>query len=386
MGYSMASRVLARAFAVSLISLSLVTQSIACTVLSYRDANGNMYTGRTNEYAGMQPDELTYFPAGTRIESVTPDGKQGHTFNTKYGIVGATLKGMVPNAKQDMLHEAVNDQGLTITANAFTENTQPKLTAPLDKILSVLDFGTWALGNFKNTQEVKQAIERKDIEVWLPNIASMWNLLAPVHYAMFDREGNGIVIEFNEGLINVYDNTVGVMTNDPSFPWHLKNLNNYAGLTNVDKSSGQFNRQKVMAPDSGSALRSLPASNLSPDRFIKAAYYSNFAWKAKTPDEAIQMVSHVMNNFDRPIGITIDEPGTGAKGEGAASKGPTSEATWFTTMNDLNQGHFYIRTIKMINYVKIDVRKLASLKAVKTVSFDVLSKHINLDGTDLFLK
>lgn len=55
-------------------------------------------------------------------------------------------------------------------------------------------------------------------------------------------------------------------------------------------------------------------------------------------------------------------------------------------MTDLNQSHFYIRTIKMINHVKIDMRQLASIKMVKTVSFDALSKYTSLDGTDLFLK
>ena len=56
--------------------------------------------------------------------------------------------------------------------------------------------------------------------------------------------------------------------------------------------------------------------SVTPDRWSN---YSNFAWKAKTPDEAIPMVSHLMNNFDRTMSITIDEPSTGAKSEGAAS-------------------------------------------------------------------
>lgn len=35
---------------------SSVGNSIACTVLITHDANGATYQGRTNEYAGMQPD------------------------------------------------------------------------------------------------------------------------------------------------------------------------------------------------------------------------------------------------------------------------------------------------------------------------------------------
>ena len=35
-----------------------------CTALTYKDANENLYVGRTNEYPGMLPDELTYYPVG----------------------------------------------------------------------------------------------------------------------------------------------------------------------------------------------------------------------------------------------------------------------------------------------------------------------------------
>ncbi len=121
----------------ALLSLALlassVGNSVACTVLAIRDANGNVYQARSNEFVGQQPDALTYYPPGTRIESVTPDGKQGKTFNTKYEIFGATLKGMTPNAKQETIHEAVNDQGMSLTTNAFMGNTSPTITQPPEK-------------------------------------------------------------------------------------------------------------------------------------------------------------------------------------------------------------------------------------------------------------
>jgi choloylglycine hydrolase len=357
----------------------------ACTMLSYTDAKGNLYVGRTNEYPGMLPDELTYYPVGTQIESATPDGKQGLVFKTKYAILGATLKGMVPNAKQDTVHEAVNDQGLSISALEFTENSEPKITASPNKILSALDFGTWALGNFKSISELRGAVERDGIQFWLPRIKSMGNLITPVHFSIVDRTGDAAVVEFTDGKVNIHQNPAGVLANDPAFPWHLKNLQNYAGLTNIDKNTGQFNKFKVNAPDAGGALRALPASNLSPDRFIKAAFYSNFATKATTPDSAILALSHLMNNFDRPAGITIDKPSASGVGESVASSKPTSEVTFFTALKDLNRNLFYIRTISMMNYVKIDINKLNAIKSVKKVSFGSLEKYPGFNAEELFL-
>ena len=356
-----------------------------CTVLSYIDANGNAYTGRTNEYPGMQPDELTYFPCGTKIVSQMPDGKPGYSFVTKYAIFGATLKGMVPNALQDTLHEAVNDQGLSITVNAFMENGEHQITDSARNVISIVDFGTWVLGNFKTVLEVKSAIEKSEVTIWLPRIASMWNLLAPVHFALFDTTGQGIVVEFPDGKPTVYMNDVGVLTNDPAFPWHLKNLNNFAGLTNIDKNKGQFNRLTVTSPDSGNALASLPSTNISAGRFVKAAYYSHFAAKAQSKEEAIQTLSHIMNNFDRPKNITIDEAGSAGKGEAIASASDTSEVTFFTVLIDLSQREFFIRTIKSINYTKFDLKKLDKITAVTVVSFDALSLNTSFDGTHLLM-
>ena len=350
------------------------------------DANGATYEGRTNEYAGMQPDRLTYYPAGTRIESVKSDGQQGLAFNTKYAILGATLHNMTPNAKQDLLHEAVNDQGMTITANALTGTIAVQLDANAPNVLSVVDLGTWALGNFSNVAQVKQALQNKEINIWLPKIVSMGNLVFPAHYALFDKSGSGIVIEFLNGQVQVYDNPVGVMTNNPHFPWHLENLNNYAQLTNVNKNSGQFGNVKVTAFDSGNALANLPGTETSPGRFIKAAYYSTYVQKAKTPQSAILNLAHVMNNFDRPIDITIDLPGTGSKGEGTASAGATSEATYFTVLNDLANHKFYIRTIYAMNFSSFDLAKLTALKKVKVVLWDQLNATDGGDATYLFLK
>lgn len=364
---------------------SSVGNAFACTVLITRDANGAVYQGRTNEYAGMQPDRLTYYPAGSKIESMKPNGQPGLTFNTKNAFLAATLYGMVPGSKQDFVHEGVNDQGMSFTVNAIMGNRSAQLDSSAQNVLAVTDMGAWALGNFQNVGQVKQALQSNQVSVWLPKIPSMANLEAPVHFALFDKTGAGIVVEFFNGQVQVYDNPVGVMTNTPAFPWHLENLNNYAQLTNVDKNTGKFGNFNVAAYDSGNALGNLPSSQTSSGRFVKAAFYSTYIEKAKTPKQAIQNLAHVMNNFDRPVNITIDLPGTGSKAEGASSL-PTSEATYFTVLNDLANNQFYIRTIYAMNFSRFDLRKLAPVKKVKVVTWDKLNATDGGDATYLFLQ
>ena len=45
-----------------------------------------------------------------------------------------------------------------------------------------------------------------------------------------DAAGEAIVLEFVHGALRAHNNTVGVLTNDPTWDWHVANLNNYASL------------------------------------------------------------------------------------------------------------------------------------------------------------
>ncbi|WVH09535.1 MAG: hypothetical protein EoVTN8_948 [Fluviibacter phosphoraccumulans EoVTN8] len=58
------------------IAATSISNAAACTLLLYTDAKGRAYTGRTVEFVGETPNRLTYYPMGTRFESVMPDGKQ----------------------------------------------------------------------------------------------------------------------------------------------------------------------------------------------------------------------------------------------------------------------------------------------------------------------
>lgn len=110
-----------KTIATSLLSASLILSGIgtssACTAMMMKDANGNAYEARTMEWGGALPDALNYFPAGSQVQSETPDGKQGMTFKTKYGFVGVSFKHMSPNAKQPPFAEGANDQGLSLSLN-----------------------------------------------------------------------------------------------------------------------------------------------------------------------------------------------------------------------------------------------------------------------------
>jgi choloylglycine hydrolase len=348
----------------------------ACTTILVTDASGRAYHGRTLEYSSLLPMDMTYFPAGTKVVSSTPSGEAGLTFDTKYPILGMSFQ-VVPSAKQVAFAEGINDQGVSFSANWLTGTDSPTVGQDDARILAASDFGAWVLGNFKSVEEVKQAMTNGQTEIWVPATKLDPKAPLPLHYAINDKTGNSIVVEFTDGKVNIYDNPVGVMTNGPFFPWHLTNLQNYT-FSNVDKDTAQLGKLKIATQDGGIALSALPSAETSQGRFVKAAFYANYVRKAKTPDEAIVTLAHLMNNFDRPYDLTVDE--AGGTGDGVRSSSTSSEVTIWTTLQDLSRNLLYFRSIEAMNWAVIDMGKLKDVKQIKTVS----TSDVDKAGADSF--
>ena len=134
-----------------------------CTVIGINDVKGNLYKARTFEHSSLFPSALTYLPPGTHVVSMTPDGRDGMTFDTKFGILGMILPA-IPGSRQESFADAMNDQGLSISlpAQNFTK-APPIVNNDPTKILSAADIVHWVLGNFKNVDEVKAALN-SDVE------------------------------------------------------------------------------------------------------------------------------------------------------------------------------------------------------------------------------
>ena len=348
----------------------------ACTTILVTDESGRGYHGRTLEYSSLLPMDMTYFPAGTKVVSSTASGKDGLTFDTKYPILGMSFQ-VLPSAKQVAFAEGVNDQGVSFSANWLTGTDSPAVSKEDARILAASDLGAWVLGNFKSVEEVKEAMRNGQTEFWVPVSPLDPEAPLPLHYAINDKSGNSIVVEFTDGKLNLYDNPVGVMTNGPEFPWHLKNLQNYT-FTNVNKDTGQLGKLKLQTQDGGIALTALPSAETSQGRFVKAAFYANYVRKAKTPDEAVTTLAHLMNNFDRPYDLTVDE--AGGAGDGVRSSGTSSEVTIWTTLQDLSRNLLYFRSIAAMNWTVIDMNKLKDVKEVKSIS----TSDVDKAGADSF--
>lgn len=362
-----------------------------CTSLSYRDAAGKVYFGRTLELTIDLPYQMVYLPAGFETVSAV-EGHPAVPYTARHGILAVTMPNRVPTPEAPIgisdlkVLEGLNDQGLTFSLLSYpTAAGKHRSVAMTQAVLSASDLGSWCLGQFATVAEVRSALDAQPI--LLVPLAILGGVESPFHYVVHDATGAALVIEFNRGEMSVHDNPVGVMTNGPEFGWHLTNLDNYTFLSNVDRSSGSFGGYKAVQPDSGIATAGLPSSNTSVGRFVRAAYYAHFTEKAATPDLAVQTLAHILNNFDRPRGVSIDYPQQGGghmEVQGLEQPGSEPYATEFTSwtsLSDLDRKHFYLRDYRSLNFTRFDLAALATVKEPKVLPVGKLDGAAG-DATD----
>lgn len=334
-----------------------------CTSLLYRDAANRAYLGRTLELTIELPYQIAFFPKGQALSS-TVAGHPALAWETSHAIIAVTMPtDLHAAAGPDNLKlvEGMNDAGLTFSVQSYPLVNGPQ--APVDAAraaLSAIDLGTWALGQFATVAEVKAALAETPVIV--EPVAILGGQEMPFHYSLHDPSGASLVVEFHKGVRTVCDNPVGVMTNAPQFEWHLTNLNNYAFLNNVDRASSRFGSYQATQPDSGSSKIGLPVTDTSVDRFIRAVFYSTFAEKQQDPDKAVEMVAHIMNNFDRPRGISVDPTSQGigysVKMEKDEAQLPTEYTSW-TNISDLERRIFFLRNGSGMNYIGLNLKEMA---------------------------
>lgn len=330
--------------------LSVQFKAQSCTSLAILDMNNNLYHGRTLELTTDLPSWITYYPENTIFQKKMPDGKDGVRYQSHYKILAISTK-VYDDSDIYNIFQGMNSGGLSFSANMINNADLDDLKPNEYKdSLPVTAIGEWALSQFSSVSEVKESVGK--IKFRSPVIKGFGNIKAPLHYAFYDKNGGSIVVEVVNGKLEVYDNPTRVMTNGPDFPWHLKNLNNYTQLTNIDRSRSTLGNMSVSQPDSGIAISALPSSDTSVGRFIRGVFYTTYAQKPENSQLAMNTLAHIMNRFDRVKGITVDEGNV--QGE---VKTPQTEYTVWTSLSDLKEGKMLVKGYVDINYTEFSFEK-----------------------------
>ena len=174
------------------------------------------------------------------------------------------------------------------------------------------------------------------------------NYTFPLHYSVADKTGEGIVIEFTDQGRKVHNNTVGVVTNSPPYDFHMLNLRNYVELSKYAHEPLVLGTDQFKATGEGSGLLGMPGDLTPPSRLVRSATLMHFADPVNTSKEAVNLVFHVMNSVDIPLGVLSDH-----KHEQFAdytswvvAKDLTHNALYFRTYEDLTIRVVYLDNVQ----------------------------------------
>ena len=154
------------------------------------------------------------------------EGTTGRVWTGTYGIVGLDA------VEKDFVVDGMNEKGLSVNVfyhPGFAEYS-PLDPASVDSTIGSLDVAQYLLSSAATVDEARAAMD--DVTV-VGVVEPSIGLAPPIHLIVTEPSGKAIVIEFAGGEVQVFDAPLGVITNAPTYDWHMTNLRNYINLSAV---------------------------------------------------------------------------------------------------------------------------------------------------------
>ena len=324
-----------KAISVALIATFAIAPAVsyACTSFILKNKDGNYVYARTIEYGYVIPMKVALTPRNHQFKGAGPDGVigSGLQWNGKYAFFGLRAFDM------DIIGDGMNEKGLTggmqnLPVAAYYQN--PTGDDAKNSIASYQVIA-YVLSNFANTDEIKAGLPK--IFVNNSKLSQWGNDVVKQHYQFHDTNGKSIVIEYVKGQMNIYDNPIGALANEPPFDWQLMNIENYLNLSPVEIGTKTIGGVQFKPRSAGSGLHGLPGDFMSQSRFLRAVQFSQAADKYSPDVPKVKMAWHLINMFDIPPGSVLGSAKPDANG------GYGSDYTQYTTVADSKNLVYYAR-------------------------------------------
>ena len=366
------------------ICLLLSTVVLACSSFRIKTTDGCVFYARTMEDPFPMGEVVTIIPAGTKYSGLLPDGSQnGMKWTAKYGVVGIDALNL------PVICDGVNENGLAIGMLLYPGYAQYMKYSAADnaKTITQPEVATWLLTTCANVAEVREAIQT----ITVVKGADAYAGALPLHYTVHDKTGASIVLEYTNGALHIFDNPIGVMTNAPSFDWHLTNIKNYANLRATNAKPLTVEAVEVSGFGQGTGMLGLPGDYTPPSRFVRLVALSISALPVTGADNGLTLAMNIINNIDIPVGaVRGEEDAPNVKTDGnvqvpgtpavtAPGKVVMDRCLWVDIV-DFSRGRYYFRNYNDMNWRYVDVKQ--ALKTNKTVaSLPLYTQGVYTDDT-----
>ena len=199
-----------------------------------------------------------------------------------------------------LYYDATNEYGLSIAALNFPKNAVYHDYFDGFYNIAPFEFIPWVLCQCKTVEEARLLLNKTNL---VQEDFSKSYPTSPLHWIIADKTSS-ITVESVAENLKIYDNPVGVLTNSPSFHYHMQNLENYLNLTS-EEPINRFSTDLKLKPYSlGMGAIGLPGDFSSASRFVRAAFTKFNSRVGDTEYAAISQFFHILGNVAQPDGCT----------------------------------------------------------------------------------
>ncbi len=197
-----------------------------------------------------------------------------------------------------LYYDATNEKGLSMAGLNFPQNADYKPYCAKKDNVTPFELIPWILGQCETVSDAKRLIDRINI---LDENFSNELPLSPLHWIISDKE-HSITLESVKSGVKVYDNPIGVLTNNPTFDYQLFNLNNYISLTNSEPQNTFSENINLEKYSRGMGAMGLPGDYSSMSRFVRATFVKINSVSSDSENESISQFFHILQSVAMPRG------------------------------------------------------------------------------------
>lgn len=300
-----------------------------CTAATYK--TNNFYFGRTLDYEFSYGDEVAVMPRNYPINF-----RFAGNFNKHYAIIGmAHVAGDYP-----LFYDAINEKGLGMAGLNFVGNAYYREEISGKDNVAQFEFIPWILSKCATVREARRLIENINIT----NTPFSEALpIAQLHWIIADRDGAITVESVREG-IKIYDNPVGVLTNNPPFDEQLFRLNDFMHLSPKSPENHFSDKLSLKTYSRGMGALGLPGDLSSQSRFVRVAFTKMNSVSGSSESESVSQFFHILGSVDQQRGCCEPEDGK-------------YEITLYTSCCNADKGIYYYTTYENHQITAVDMHK-----------------------------
>lgn len=271
-------------------------KEFGCSGCTWETENGRHLMGRTyDQFGSLDDNKIAVIPRSSRLRLEISPESQSYA-DVRYAYAGMAVLGL----DTPIMVDGINEKGLMGALLNFPgyadysaqQNGAGRRIHPGFLI-------TCLLGECGSVEDVVKQLAQIRLTEEL-----IFGHTMSVHYMFSDASGETVIVEPDRDGLTVHRQTIGVMTNSPGYEWHLTNLSNYMGVTNLPRESRQIGGKQisVFGERQGGSM-GLPGDYTSPSRFVRMTFMKEYAVRGKDELDGVSRMFHLFSTVDIPEGI-----------------------------------------------------------------------------------